>query len=336
MALLLEDTLHCPSSHHALTMVLAWASEEDGGSVRDEAGGKVPGDLSSQPLLGHLSHLGCDFLPGIACGSVATWGRCQSSWVNDACGRLALGPVADEDMQGGGSRMDGPLTAVGFGEQSLDSCEGGEGLRPQGPTGWAVGTVLDYTCCVGSSPGSLPGVVVGTLGRPSPFEFTDEGLKTLWSPRSPSGHWRVPGARPGVGACRYLLMEGQPPLIEREPRADTRGCQELRKALRPGANLEAKLPADVISTNPAVAWKWPTAPSLRMALGLPPGMLLGVKALALLLRDPALTHFSRETPTKLVICLGDGEASGSFPRPTDVPPDSGECPWAQALLPLLA
>lgn len=38
-----------------------------------------------------------------------------------------------------------------------------------------------------------------------------------------------------------------------------------------------------------------------MALGLPPGMLLGVKALALLLRDPALTHFSRETPTKLVI-----------------------------------
>nr|CAI9696861.1 unnamed protein product [Rangifer tarandus platyrhynchus] len=155
---------------------------------------------------------------------------------------------------------------------------------------------------------------------------------------------------------------------------DTRGCQELRKALRPGANLEAKLPADVISTNPAVAWKWPTAPSLRMALGLPPGMLLGVKALALLLRDPALTHFSRETPTKLVIWsaswsirplktagqvlaiiapvraegqalgsgllasgnLGDGEASGSFPRPTDVPPDSGECPWAQALLPLLA
>lgn len=71
-------------------------SEEDGGSVRDEAGGKVPGDLSSQPLLGHLSHLGCDFLPGIACGSVATWGRCQSSWVNDACGRLALGPVGDE------------------------------------------------------------------------------------------------------------------------------------------------------------------------------------------------------------------------------------------------
>lgn len=25
MALLLEDTLHCLSSHHALTMVLAWA-----------------------------------------------------------------------------------------------------------------------------------------------------------------------------------------------------------------------------------------------------------------------------------------------------------------------
>nr|CAI9696860.1 unnamed protein product [Rangifer tarandus platyrhynchus] len=101
MALLLEDTLHCPSSHHALTMVLAWASEEDGGSVRDEAGGKVPGDLSSQPLLGHLSHLGCDFLPGIACGSVATWGRCQSSWVNDACGRLALGPTLPSEAWGG-------------------------------------------------------------------------------------------------------------------------------------------------------------------------------------------------------------------------------------------
>lgn len=61
-------------------------SEEDGGSVRDEAGRKVPGDLSSQPLLGHLSYLGCDFLLGMACGSVATWGRCQSSWVNDAVG----------------------------------------------------------------------------------------------------------------------------------------------------------------------------------------------------------------------------------------------------------
>ena len=71
-------------------------SEEDGGSVRDEAGRKVPGDLSSQPLLGHLSHLGCDFLLGMACGSVATWGRCQSSWVNDDRGLLALGPVSDE------------------------------------------------------------------------------------------------------------------------------------------------------------------------------------------------------------------------------------------------
>ena len=44
-----------------------------------------------------------------------------------------------------------------------------------------------------------------------------------------------------------------------------------------------------------------------MTLGLPPGMLLGVEALALLLGDPALTvsqrdsHFSRETPTKLDI-----------------------------------
>lgn len=71
-------------------------SEEDGGSVRDEAGRKVPGDLSSQPLLDHLSHPGCDFLLGMACGSVATWGRCQSSWVNDARGRLALGQVGDE------------------------------------------------------------------------------------------------------------------------------------------------------------------------------------------------------------------------------------------------
>ena len=41
---------------------------------------------------------------------------------------------------------------------------------------------------------------------------------------------------------------------------DTRGCQELRKALRPGANLEAKLPAEVISINPAVAWKPASCP----------------------------------------------------------------------------
>lgn len=38
-----------------------------------------------------------------------------------------------------------------------------------------------------------------------------------------------------------------------------------------------------------------------MALSLPPGMLLGVEALALPLGDPTLTHFPREAPTKLDI-----------------------------------
>ena len=42
-------------------------NEEDGGSVRDEAGRQVPGDLASKPLQGRLSH----FLLGKA------WWRCS-------------------------------------------------------------------------------------------------------------------------------------------------------------------------------------------------------------------------------------------------------------------
>ena len=51
--------------------------------------------------------------------------RAAMVWSGPACCPHAppFVAAADEDMQGGG-RMDGPLPAVGFGEQSLDSCEG--------------------------------------------------------------------------------------------------------------------------------------------------------------------------------------------------------------------
>lgn len=83
-----------------------------------------------------------------------------------------------------------------------------------------MGTVLDHTCSVGSSPGSLPGVVVGMLGQPSPFEFTGEkrswmgesgraGVGDLLRQHHPQGSRPDPwgpaglvGPCPGLPACQ--------------------------------------------------------------------------------------------------------------------------------------